>query len=204
MSGQDVEQEKLFDHEYDGIREFDNPMPRWWVYIFVGSILFCFPYVAWYHYGDGQSVQEAYEAEIAAFAERLIAQYGELKPDRDTLLAYMDDDTAMAGMSQLFKGKCAPCHLASGAGNVGPNLTDDRWINVRRITDIPGILRSGVVTKGMPAWSEQLTDTQIVLLSSYVARLTRDPQPGRPAEGEHVIESWAAVPSEEEEAAQGS
>ena len=204
MTDGNFEPDKLFDHDYDGIREYDNPMPRWWVYIFVGSIIFCLPYVAWYHYGDGMSIQDKYEAEVAAFGERLIVQFGDLEPDHATILSYMDDDTAMAAMSQLFKGKCAPCHLASGAGNVGPNLTDNRWINVQRLPDIAKILNNGVVTKGMPGWSEQLTETQIVLLSSYVARLASSPVPGKPPEGDYVVDSWEAAVDDSSEPPTGS
>jgi cytochrome c oxidase cbb3-type subunit 3 len=99
----------------------------------------------------------------------------------------------MTGMAGLFRGKCAQCHLADGSGNVGPNLTDDSWINVRTVTDIPKLLQEGVVTKGMPAWGDQLTETQIVLLSSYVAQLSRNPVAGKEPQGD-PIPPWPAAP----------
>lgn len=193
MGVDDSERDKLFDHEYDGIREYDNPMPKWWVYLFLLSILFFFPYVVYYHFGQGDSIHDSLEAEIAAYAEQLLATYGELEPDEATLLEYMDNDVAMTGMAGLFRGKCAQCHLADGSGNVGPNLTDDTWIHVRVLTDIPTVLDTGVVTKGMPAWGDQLTETQIVLLSSYVAQLRRNPVAGKAPQGDPVP-PWPTAP----------
>lgn len=192
MSDGGIDRDKIFDHEYDGIREYDNPMPRWWVLLFVLSIVFCFPYIVWYHFSPGNTIEDALDAEIAAFAQQLLATYGELQPDAETLLRFMDDDVAMTGIAGLYKGKCAQCHLADGSGNVGPNLTDPAWINVREITDIATILDEGVVKKGMPAWGDKLTTTQLVLLSSYVARLSRTPVAGKAAEGT-TIPAWPAA-----------
>ncbi len=187
------EPDKLFDHEYDGIREYDNPMPRWWLVIFAISIVLAFPYALYYHFGDGPSIFDQLNSEIAAYADQLMTTYGELQSDESTILQYMGDDVAMTGMAGLFKGKCASCHLADGSGSVGPNLTDDRWINVKQVTDISGILKEGVVTKGMPAWKDKLTETQIVLLSSYVARLRDQPVDGKPAQGDPIA-PWPEAP----------
>ena len=197
MSDPGVEYDKLFDHDYDGIREYDNPMPKWWVYMFVLCTIFAFPYVLHYHYGHGTTVLGALEAEQAAYAEKLMTTYGDLQPDEPTLLQFMDDELAMVGMSSLFKGKCASCHLADGSGSVGPNLTDDHYLNVKQVTDIADIVSNGLVTKGMPAWKDKLTETQVVLLSSYVAQMRRQPIPGKPAQGE-TIPPWPPTPPREE------
>ena len=53
------DRDKLFDHEYDGIREYDNPMPKWWLYIYLITFIICFPYILYYHFGDGPSVHDA-------------------------------------------------------------------------------------------------------------------------------------------------
>lgn len=192
----EVERDKLFDHAYDGIREYDNPMPGWWVWMFWLTIIFCIPYVMWYHIGLGPSVEDDYQGELAAYAQQLMETYGELEPDEATILRFMDDPVAMTGMSGLFKSKCAQCHLADGSGNVGPNLTDDQWINVKELTDIYTILQEGVVAKGMPKWEGKLTKTEMVLLSAYVAQLRRDPLPGRPAQGSKIPPWPEAAPPE--------
>ncbi|MBT8484100.1 MAG: cytochrome C oxidase Cbb3 [Phycisphaerales bacterium] len=188
--------DRLLDHEYDGIREFDNPLPGWWVWIFVGSILICFPYVMWYHLGEGSSVHDAYEAELAAYAEQLMATYGELTADDATIRSYMDDDIAMSGMARLFRSKCAQCHMADGSGNIGPNLTDDAWLHVTELADIAQVVRAGVPDKGMTAWEGRLSETQIVLVSAYVAQLSRNPIGGKPPQGD-VVDPWPPPPPEQ-------
>ena len=75
------------------------------------------------------------------------------------------------GMAGLFKGNCGACHAADGGGGVGPNLTDDAYINIKELGDIHGLLERGVLAKGMPAWKGQLNDNQLVLMAAYVARL---------------------------------
>ena len=63
-------QDELLDHEYDGIREYDNPLPRWWVWIFAGSFWFSIAYFFHYHVShNGQSVAAAYEADVAEARE---------------------------------------------------------------------------------------------------------------------------------------
>ena len=192
--------DQVFEHEYDGIQEYDNPLPRWWVALWAISIAFCFPYLLYYHVGPGPSIIDNLDAENAAFAARLLETYGELKIDEGTILTYMHDETAMLGISGLFKGKCAQCHLADGSGNVGPNLTDDHWINVKQVTDISRIVSEGLATKGMPAWGDRLSETQIVLVSAYVAGLRENPVEGKPAEGE-VQPPWPEPPPAAEPAA---
>jgi cytochrome c oxidase cbb3-type subunit 3 len=192
MDGADMARpdlDRLFDHDFDGIQEYDNPLPGWWTWTFVATIALAFPYVLYYHFGDGPSVHDALAAEREAYAQKLLATYGELAPDEPTLIRYMGDDVAMTGMAPLFKGRCATCHLADGSGNVGPNLTDEHWIDVRQIGDLPRVIGEGVVTKGMPAWKDTLTPTQIVLLSSYVARLRDRPVSGKSPQGD-VVPPW--------------
>lgn len=191
------EQDKLFDHAYDGIQEYDNPMPSWWLWLFGLSVIFAFPYIVYYHYGAGLTIEEQWQAEQEAYAASLLERYGELEPDRATLLAYKDDELAMSGIAGLFRGRCAQCHVADGSGNVGPNLTDDHWVNVERVTDIPEIIRDGLVAKGMPAWGDRMTETQIVLLSSYVAYLAENPIDGKAPEGE-PLPAWDAIPESAE------
>ncbi|MCA9290725.1 MAG: c-type cytochrome [Phycisphaerales bacterium] len=199
MDDAPIDESLVLDHEYDGIREYDNPLPGWWVWIFALSIVYAVPYFMWYHMGDGASIEQNYEAELAAYAEHLIATYGELEPDEATILHYMNDETAMVGMAGLFKGKCAQCHLADGRGNVGPNLTDHAYKNVKVITDIPDIITNGVIAKGMPEWGSALSKTQIVLLSAYVAHLRGMNVPGgkAPEPEARVIDPWPAPPPPE-------
>ena len=187
----------ILDHDYDGIQEYDNPLPGWWKALFWVSILICVPYALYYHGAEGRSIEDDYEAEVAAFAAQLIATYGELAPDAETMLRFVDDEVAMAGMASQFRAKCAQCHRADGSGNVGPNLTDDRYVHVKKVEDLFTIISNGVVIKGMPAWRDQLSDTQRVLMAAYVASMRGQNLPGKAAEGEAIPE-WS-VPSEPDE-----
>jgi len=195
------ERDPLLDHEYDGIREFDNPLPGWWVWIFWITILFCIPYIMWYHIGLGPSIHDRYERELAAYAEQLMATYGDLEPDDATIRRFMDDSVAMTGMASLFRSRCAQCHLSDGSGSVGSNLTDAHWLHVRTLPDIYSVIAKGVPDRGMPGWEETLSPTQLVLLSSYVAQLGRNPKPGRPPEGA-IRSPWPPLPPDDDAGAE--
>jgi len=182
----------LMHHNYDGIQEYDNPMPGWWVWTFAITTIFCAPYIMWYHLGQGPSIHDNYQGELTAYANEVLAKYGELTADEPTIRSFMDNEVAMTGMASVFRSKCAQCHLPDGSGSVGPNLTDTAWINVKSITDIAKVIREGVPAKGMPAWAGKLSETQVALLSSYVAQLQRKSVPGKAAQGTD-IGPWPAV-----------
>jgi len=182
----DFDHDLLLDHEYDGIKEYDNPLPGWWVWCFAITIIFCVPYTMWYHFGKGLSIWDKYDNEVTAYNESIFARYGTLEADQETILRFMNDDDALRSAESIFKGKCAQCHLADGSGDVGPNLTDTSWLSVKQITDIPRIITKGLPDKEMPEWGSKLTQTEIVLLSSYVAQLQNHPVAGKVAEGESI------------------
>ncbi|MFG0251815.1 MAG: cbb3-type cytochrome c oxidase N-terminal domain-containing protein [Phycisphaerales bacterium JB038] len=197
MANEKPERDVLFDHAYDGIMEYDNPMPGWWVWMFIGSIVFSFLYVLFFHVGIGPTIWDQLESAKAAHAAKLVADFGELEPTEEEINRQRFNDIAISSMGSLFKGKCAQCHAADGSGGVGPNLTDDAYINIKRLPDIARILNKGVVDKGMPAWEEQFSETQIVLMAAYVAHLrSTDPGQGKDAEGE-VIDPWPEYVPEE-------
>ena len=58
------------DHNYDGIEEYDNPLPGWWKWLFWLTIFFSVPYFFWYHIGEGSSLQEEYDTSVAVFLEK--------------------------------------------------------------------------------------------------------------------------------------
>ena len=178
--------ENLMDHEYDGIREYDNPLPAWWTWTWIATIVFCFPYVMWYHLGEGSTIQENLQQEQAAYAAQLIERYGDLEADQATIAKYMHDDGAMLAMRNEFQTNCARCHREDAGGQSGPNLTDDSWLHVKQVTDIVDVLRQGVTEKGMPSWDGILTDTQLVLMAAYVAQLRENPVDGKAPQGERL------------------
>ena len=189
-------------HAYDGIREYDNPMPFWWSAIFWVTILFSLPYFVFYHLGGvGTSLSEDYETEVGAFYEVQAAKLGNLKPDEATILALSTDRQRLMAGQNMFKANCATCHAPDGGGKTGPNLTDDFYINVRKPEDIFTVLRDGVEAKGMPKWGKRFSELQLVLLSAYVAGL-RGTSPASPltSQGDR-LGPWTAVVPEQQGAA---
>lgn len=192
-SGLASDEPKLLDHDCDGIREYDNPMPFWWSALFWLSIILSVPYFAFYHGGGiGASVAEDYDTEVGEFYELQAAKLGNLKPDEATILALSTDKQKLLAGQNMFRTNCATCHAPDGGGKTGPNLTDDFYINVRKPEDIFAVLRDGVESKGMPKWGKRFSEPQLVLLSSYVASL-RGSAPASPREPQgDRVRTWSA------------
>lgn len=187
---------ELLDHDCDGIREYDNPMPFWWSAIFWVSMIFALPYFAFYHLGGvGTSLTEDYDVELGAFYEMQAARLGNLKPDEATILTLSTDRQKLLAGQNMFKANCATCHAPDGGGKTGPNLTDDFYINVRNPEDVFRVVRDGIEAKGMPKWGKRFSEPQLVLLSSYVVSL-RGTTPASPlkAQGDAVTPWEVAEP----------
>lgn len=176
----DLKKDELLDHNYDGIQEYDNPLPRWWLMILYGSIAWALFYVPWYHFGPGPLAAEEYAAEMAEAA----ATAG----TRTVTFTAADLKAAAADPNQIAAGKatfdknCVACHTATGAGLVGPNLTDAYWIHGGALTNIAQVIADGVPDKGMISWKAQLSGPQMVELTAYVRSLqgTNPPNPKEP------------------------
>ncbi|MEM6995679.1 MAG: cbb3-type cytochrome c oxidase N-terminal domain-containing protein [Myxococcota bacterium] len=185
----------LTDHNYDGISEYDNPLPGWWSAIFALSIVFAPLYLIYYHAeGGGKSMQEEYESETARIFTVRFKELGDLTPDRETLLKYKDDAEWLAVGRAVYKANCVSCHGPEGGGVVGPNLTDDAWIHVKNIEDIATVIENGAAKGSMPAWRNRLSHVnQIVLTAAYVASLRGAGAVGKAPEGQ-AIPAWDAQP----------
>ncbi len=178
-------QEQLLDHEYDGIREYDNPLPRWWVWIFAGSFWFSLGYFLHYHvFPHGQSVAAAYEAEIRE-ARALEAKATLAQPvTEESLGKLMSDPALMNDAKALFNLRCAVCHGDRAQGVIGPNLTDDAWIHGKgTLTDIYAVIDAGVLAKGMPAWGRQLSPIELRQVAAFVGSQRGKAVPGKAPEG---------------------
>ncbi|MFN5951951.1 MAG: cbb3-type cytochrome c oxidase N-terminal domain-containing protein, partial [Pirellulaceae bacterium] len=83
----------LLSHDYDGIQEYDNPLPGWWTNLFLLTILFSVVYLLFFHTGaPGRSMIEQYDASGVALAKKQFGQLGELQQDRATLARFMKDE----------------------------------------------------------------------------------------------------------------
>lgn len=184
------DEDRLLDHEYDGIREYDNPLPRWWLIIFWVSVAWAVVYLVNVIPGVGNGAGRIgnYEREMAAAVEK----YGDPKAvsqanmiDDATVRAAAADPLAVRAGQQVFVIYCASCHREDAGGNIGPNLTDDYWIHGAKPSQIHGTIANGVLDKGMPAWSAVLKPEQVLEAAAYVTTL-HDTHPKDPKEPQGV------------------
>ena len=178
----------LLDHAYDGIQEYDNPLPRWWVWIFWGSFYFAIAYVVHYHLtGNGQSVAQAYTEDMQLFREQQAKLAMGNEVTEESLTKLMQNESLVADAKTTFARHCVQCHGPEGAGLIGPNLTDNSWIHGEgKLMDIYQTISKGVLSKGMPAWERQLRPIELGKLTAYVGTLRGKNLPGRPPEGKPV------------------
>lgn len=201
-----IYRDPLLNHEYDGIREYDNPTPGWWHLIFFGSVLFSLIYGVFFHFSPvAWTIYDSWEAAEAAFFQKQFAKFGDLEPNEETIAGLMANENYMNVMKATFQGKCVSCHGDQGQGLVGPSLVDEEYLHIETLPDIYRVLEEGVVTKGMPAWGRQMQETELILLSAYVGSLRgRDVPAGKPPEGDPAP-PWPDVEplTFEEEGAEG-
>lgn len=164
------EEEIILDHNYDGIRELDNNLPPWWVYLFYASIVFGVVYLARFHVFNDYDQDLEYEQEVAAAQLEIEAYKKTAKGlvDANTVELLTDAADLSAGKG-IFEGNCVACHMADGGGGIGPNLTDQNWILGGGIKNVFNtISEGGRDGKGMIAWKQNLKPAEIAQVASYV------------------------------------
>jgi cytochrome c oxidase cbb3-type subunit 3 len=173
------------DHEYDGIKEYDNPLPRWWVNVFWATFVFSIGYVFHFHVSQhGENVEERYARELSEAREAEARRAVGDAVTEEGLAKLMSNAALMQDAKQLFASRCVACHADRGQGSIGPNLTDDHWIHGRgALMDIHGIVKDGVLAKGMPAWGRQLTPIELGKVVAYVGSIRHTNVPGKSPEG---------------------
>ena len=170
----DPKRDELLDHDADGIKEFDNALPRWWLYGFYFTIAFAAFYLVNYHLlsrpliGRAGMVAE-YQAELEA-ASRASARPHPAKPG---VLTALTDAASLEKGRAIFDGAsntCFACHRNDLGGLVGPNLTDDLWLHGCSIQDVVNSITTGYPLKGMVAFGtgKPLTDEEVLQVASYV------------------------------------
>jgi len=181
------DRDRLMEHGYDGIREYDNPLPGWWVWIFWATIVFSVGYWGWFQMGPGPSVVAVYEAEMREAAARAPAAPAPGSVTDQSLLALQKNAGALAKGKEIFTGRCVPCHGDRAQGIVGPNLTDDYWLHGGRPAEIYHTITEGVPEKGMVPWKSMLSPEEIAAVTVFVMSLhgTNPPNP-KPPEGQKV------------------
>ena len=170
-------------HVYDGIEEYDNPLPAWWFMMFVITIVFGVGYLVVYPgMGNfkgilGWTQLEQHEREVSRAEEK----YRDM---RDRYLAMpiaeIAEDPAVRKMGmRMFSNNCAQCHGSDAKGAYGfPNLTDDDWLYGGTPDAIKATLVNGRQA-AMPPWGSILGDQGILETTEYVQSLS-----GREVDGD--------------------
>lgn len=181
---------QLTEHEYDGIREFDNPTPGWWHVIFLATIVFSWFYFMFWEFSPmASSERDVWSQQQVSEYKRIFGKLGDLKNDQATMLKLRGMPDMMAVAQGMFEGNCAQCHAKNGSGINGVNLTDDYYKNVKQITDIYTVITGGAANGAMPSWRTNFSENERVLLAAYVSTLRGLNLPGRGQDGVK-IDPW--------------
>ena len=162
----------MLDHDYDGIKELDNALPPWWKYGFYITIFVAIFYILKFEvWHTGMNPTEEYNTEMAAAKIETEAYLASMKENVDENSVVMLDDAGIAIGKTLYTKTCVACHSPTGAGGVGPNLTDNYAIHGATIQDIFKTIKYGWPDKGMQAWQSNYSPVEMQQLASYVKSL---------------------------------
>ena len=168
-------------HVWDGdLREMNNPLPRWWVYLFVITIIFSLVYLAlypglgtyagqlgWSSTGQHTTEMQKGEQEVAP----LYAKFAAMKPED-----VAKDPQAMAIGERLFMNNCSQCHGSDARGSKGfPNLTDGDWLHGGTPDKIVETLAKGRVGNMPPMAAAVGTPDDVRNVAQYVLSLSGSP-----------------------------
>lgn len=200
------EKDLVIDHEYDGIKELDNPVPAWFNGMFYASMAFAVVYLCVYHvFGWGANQDEEYTREMAQAEQARQEWLAEAADHVDENTVTLDGrpETVAAGLA-IFTQNCTACHGGVGEGGIGPNLADDYWLHGGEVQDIFRVVKYGVLDKGMVPWEQSLTPAQIAEVSNYIVTLRgTNPPNAKDPQGEKVVYHEMSDLEESETAAAG-
>jgi cytochrome c oxidase cbb3-type subunit III len=190
-------------HVFDGIEEYNNPLPRWWFHMFLATIIYSVGYLIVYpglgaYAGLSVGKNDAWTSASQLHGEQVQAQaqyektFGEFAKTPIPELA--NNANAMKMGYRLFLNNCAVCHAADASGNPGyPNLTDKDWLyggSPERIKETLQLGRKAM----MPAWAAALGETNIVNLVEFVLqRANREHDKTKALLGEPIYVKNCAV-----------
>ncbi len=188
----------LLDHDYDGIKELDNNLPPWWIYLFYACIGFAAIYLVRFEILGADDQEMELKKEMAQ-AKIEVAEYMKTAPDLmdEKTVTLLTDAPSLAEGKTIFTTNCAACHRADAGGQIGPNLTDDQWILGGGIKNLfHTVTNGGRDGKGMIAWKGTLKPKEIQKVTSYIISLKgSNPKDPKAPEGEVWVEEVAATPT---------
>ncbi len=186
---EDPEDARLLTHAYDGIREYDNPLPGWWKSIFLGSILFAGFYGLYFHLIEwGRTPAQQYQTALADYESKkdLRARAEAANVSESSLESATADPKLVERGATVFATKCVSCHADDGRGLIGPNLTDLRQVHGDTRMHLFDTISKGVPGTAMLAWGEQMPQTEILAVTAFVITLRGKNIEGKPGQGAPV------------------
>jgi cytochrome c oxidase cbb3-type subunit 3 len=154
-------------HVYDGIQEFDNKLPNWWLHTLYWAIAFS---VVYWIYHEQSSLVASDERQVqVAVAEIERARLASVDlSDNGKLWAMTTNPDFLASGKALFDQNCAACHGLDLKGGVGVSLVDATWVHGGKPSDLFKTINDGVLAKGMPAWGALLGPQKILQIQAYI------------------------------------
>ncbi|MFG5863389.1 cytochrome-c oxidase, cbb3-type subunit III [Metapseudomonas sp. CR1201] len=164
-------------HSFDGIEEYDNPLPKWWFWLFIGTLVFAAGYLVLYPglgnwkgvfpgYADGWTQESQWQREVSKADQQygpIFARYSAMSIEE-----VAQDPQAMKMGGRLFATYCSICHGSDAKGALGfPNLADSNW----RWGGEPETIKTTILhgrMAAMPAWGDVLGDAGVKNVAAYV------------------------------------
>ncbi len=201
--------DELLNHEYDGIREYDNDLPSWWLWLFYVTIGIAVVYIFSYHVFSIGDIN-AGTLKAASVSDGLLHRYespwqgagsmlaqapapeaekaGTPTPVEEENIPRITDPARLDNGAQIYAKNCVPCHGDKGQGVIGPNLTDEYWIHGGTMTDVVKTITYGVPAKGMIPWGGTLSKDEILDVAGFILERLQGTNPpnAKPPQGEKV------------------
>ena len=152
--------------ESDGIEEYDNPLPNWWLGLFYFTIVWAFAYAVHYHF-------IAHRSEVGTLAQEMAEADKRWPRQAAATSVNLTKENIEAGEA-IFKANCVPCHGANMMGGIGPNLLDTVWIHGGKPEEILHTITVGVPEKGMLTWGPILGPEKVAQVAAYVVSRNRE------------------------------
>jgi cytochrome c oxidase cbb3-type subunit III len=185
-----TDEAQLLDHNYDGIREYDNPLPSWWSIVFGATVAFAFLYFAYYNIaGWGRSPADNYQIALAGWQSIYKAGPGGgggPSVTEEMLAAGIENPDVVARGADVFAARCVGCHGANASGQIGPNLTDLYQMHGTTRMDLYATILGGAPGTAMIPWGETLKPTEVVAVTTFVASLRGKNLTGKEPQGKPV------------------
>ncbi len=155
-------------HVYDGIQEYDQHLPNWWLFTLYAAIAFSVVYWFFYFQSNvGQSDVQRLEAELVRIETVKLSSSIDVSNNDLFWQMASNPDFVDAG-KQAFQTNCVQCHGADLKGGIGENLIDNQWKHGHYPADIYHTIYDGVKGTGMQAWGNQLGQKSITELVAYI------------------------------------